>query len=69
MGKFENMYADDFNFTFSELNQEIARLNRLAQSSDFELKNDTTAMEVLLWIRFVSVFLFFGSIKRTRYKH
>ena len=31
MGEFENMYADDVNFT--ELNLEIARFNRLVQWS------------------------------------
>ena len=45
MGKFENMHADDVNF--SELNLEIARFNRLVQSSDFTFKNDPTALDVL----------------------
>ena len=36
MGKFENMYADDVNL--SELNLEIARFNRLVQSSGLHLK-------------------------------
>ena len=38
MGKFENMYTDDVNFT--ELNLEIARFNRLVQSNGYTLKND-----------------------------
>ena len=45
MGKFEKMYADDGNFT--ELKLEIARLNRLVQSSGFTFKNDPTALDVL----------------------
>ena len=35
-GKFEKMYADDVNFT--ELKLEIARFNRLVQSSGFTFK-------------------------------
>ena len=48
MGKFENMYADDVNY--SELNLEIARFNRLVQSSGFTFKNDATPLDVLLWL-------------------
>ena len=48
MGKFEKMYADDVNFT--ELKQEIARFNRLVQSSGFTFKNDPTALDVLQWL-------------------
>ena len=48
MSKFENMYADDVNFT--ELNLEIARFNRLVQSSGFTFKNDATALDVLQWL-------------------
>ena len=45
MGKFEKMYADDVNFT--ELKLEIARFNRLVQSSLVTFKNDATALDVL----------------------
>ena len=48
MGKFEKMYADDVNFT--ELKLEIARFNRLVQSSGFTFKNDATALDVLQWL-------------------
>ena len=48
MGKFEKMYANDVNFT--ELKLEIARVNRLVQSSGFTLKNDATALDVLQWL-------------------
>ena len=48
MGKFENMYADDVNFT--ELNLDIARFNRLVQSSGFTFKNDATVLNVLQWL-------------------
>ena len=47
MGKFEKMYADDVNFTESKL--EIARFDRLVQSSGFTCKNDATALDVLQW--------------------
>ena len=45
MGKFEKTYADDVNFT--EVKLEIARFNRLVQSSGFTFKNDATAQDVL----------------------
>ena len=48
MGKFEKIYADDVNFTESKL--EIARFNRLVQSSGFTFKNDATALDVLQWL-------------------
>jgi len=48
MDKFENMYADDVNFT--ELRLEISRFNRLVQSSVFTFKNDATALDVLQWL-------------------
>ena len=48
IGKFEKMYADDVNFT--ELKLEIARFNRLVQSSGFTFKNDATALDVLQWL-------------------
>ena len=48
MGKFEKMYADDVNFNESKL--EIARFNRLVQSSGFTFKNDATALDVLQWL-------------------
>ena len=48
MGKFEKMYAEDVNFT--ELKLEIARFNRLVQSSGFIFKNDATALDVLQWL-------------------
>ena len=47
-GKFEKMYAEDVNFT--ELKLEIARCNRLVQSSGFTFKNDATALDVLQWL-------------------
>ena len=47
-GKFEKMYVDDVNFT--ELKLEIARFNRLVQSSSFTFKNDATALNVLQWL-------------------
>ena len=48
MGKFAQMYADDVNFT--ELKLEIARFNRLVQSSGFTFKNDARAVDVLQWL-------------------
>ena len=48
MGKFKKMYADDVNFT--ELKLEIARFNRLVQSSGFTFKNDAAALDVLQWL-------------------
>ena len=48
IGKFEKMYADKVNFT--KLKLEIARFNRLVQSSGFTFKNDTTALDVLQWL-------------------
>ena len=48
MGKFENMYADDVNFT--ELDLEIARFNRLVRSSGFTFRNNATALDVLQWL-------------------
>ena len=35
---------------FTELKLEIARFNRLVQSSVFALKNDATALDVLQWL-------------------
>ena len=46
--KFEKMYADDVNFT--ELKLEIARFNRLVQSSGFTIKNDAAALDVPQWL-------------------
>ena len=48
MGKFENMYADDVDFT--ELNLEMAGYNRLVQSSACTFKNNATALDVLQWL-------------------
>ena len=48
MGKVENMYADDVNFT--ELNLAIAGFNRLVQSSGFTFKNDGPPLDVLQWL-------------------
>ena len=48
MGTFEKMYADDVNFT--ELRLEIARFNRLVQSSGFTFGNDASALDVLQWL-------------------
>ena len=48
IGKFEKMYADDVNFNESKL--EIARFNRLVQSSGFTFKNDATALDMLQWL-------------------
>ena len=48
MGKFEKMYADDVNFI--EFKLEIARFNRLVQSSGFTFKNGATALDVLQWL-------------------
>ena len=48
MGKYEKMYADDVNST--ELKLEIAKFNRLVQSSGFTFKNDATALDVLQWL-------------------
>ena len=48
MGKFEQMYADDVYFT--KLKPEIARFNRLVQSSGFTFKNDASALDVLQWL-------------------
>ena len=53
MGKFENMYADDVNFT--ELNLEIAWFNRLVQSSGFIFKNDATALDVAAVVKQTSL--------------
>ena len=52
-GKFENMYADDVNFT--ELNLEIAWFNRLVQSSGFTFKNDATAQDVAAVVKQTSL--------------
>ena len=46
--QFENLYADDVDIT--ELKLEIARFNRLVQSSGFSFKNDATALDVLQWL-------------------
>ena len=48
MNKFKNIYADDVNF--SELTYEIARLNRLVQSSGTAFQSDATALDVLQWL-------------------
>ena len=48
MNKFKNIYADDVNF--SELTYEIARFNRLVQSSRTAFKSDATALDVLQWL-------------------
>ena len=48
MNKFMNIYADDVNF--SELTYEIARFNRLVQSSDTAFQSDATALDVLQWL-------------------
>ena len=48
MNKFKNIYADDVNF--SELTYEIARFNRLVQSSGTEFQSDATALDVLQWL-------------------
>ena len=53
MGKFENTYADDVNFT--ELNLEIAWFNRLVQSSGFKFKNDATALDVAAVVKQTSL--------------
>ena len=48
MNKFKNIYADDVNF--SELSYEIARFNRLAQSSGTAFQSDATALDKLQWL-------------------
>ena len=48
MNKFKNKYADEVNF--SELTYEIARFNRLVQSSGTAFKSDATALDVLQWL-------------------
>ena len=42
------LYADDVNF--SELTYEIARFNRLVQSSGTAFRSDATALDVLQWL-------------------
>ena len=42
MNKFKNIYADDVNF--SELTLEIARFNRLIQSSGTAFQSDATTL-------------------------
>ena len=48
MNKFKNIYADDVNF--SKLTYEIARFNRLVQSSGTAFQSDATALDVLQWL-------------------
>ena len=48
INKFKNIYADDVNF--SELTNEIARFNRLVQSSGTAFQSDATALDVLQWL-------------------
>ena len=48
MNKFKNIYAHDVNF--SELTYEIARFNRLVQSSGTAFQSDATALDVLQWL-------------------
>ena len=45
LNKFKNIYADDVNF--SKLTNEIARFNRLVQSSGTAVQSDATALDVL----------------------
>ena len=45
---FKNIYADDVNF--SELTYEIARFNKLVQSSGTAFQSDATALDVLQWL-------------------
>ena len=53
MGKFENMYADDVDFT--DLNVEIAWFNRLVQSNGFAFKNDAIALDVAAVVKQTSL--------------
>ena len=48
MNEFKYIYADDVNF--SELTYEIARFNRLVQSSGTAFQSDATALDVLQWL-------------------
>ena len=48
MNKFKNIYADDVNF--SELTYEIARFNRLVQSSGTAFQSDAISLDVLQWL-------------------
>ena len=48
INKFKNIYADDVNF--SVLSYEIARFNRLVQSSGTAFQSDATALDVLQWL-------------------
>ena len=48
MNKFKNIYADNVNF--SELTYEIARFNRLVQSSGTAFQSDATALDVVQWL-------------------
>ena len=48
MNKFKNIYADDVNF--SKFTNEIARFNRLVQSSGTAVQSDATALDVLQWL-------------------
>ena len=48
MKRFKNIYADDVNF--SELTYEIARFNRLVQSSGTAFQSNATALDVLQWL-------------------
>ena len=48
MNKFMNVYADYVNF--SELTLEIARFNRLVQSSGTAIQSDATGLDVMQWL-------------------
>ena len=48
INKFKNLFADDVNF--SELTHEIARFNRLVQSSGTAFQSDVTVIDVLQWL-------------------
>ena len=48
INKFKNKYADDVNF--SELTYEMARFNRLVQSSGTAFQSDTKSLDVLQWL-------------------
>ena len=48
INKFKNIHAHDINFF--ELTHEIARFNRLVQSSGTAFQSDATALDVLQWL-------------------
>ena len=48
MNKFKNIYANDVNFF--ELTYEVARFNRLVQSSGTAFQSDATLLDVLQWL-------------------